>query len=40
MPGGVINIELDNDYHVLMQGPVCKVGDYSLDAECLVQEDF
>ncbi|WP_044274443.1 diaminopimelate epimerase [Pseudomonas fluorescens] len=40
MPGGVINIELDNDYHVLMQGPVCKVGEYSLDAECLVQEDF
>ncbi|MDO7926840.1 diaminopimelate epimerase [Pseudomonas sp. KFB-139] len=36
MPGGVITIELDDDYEVLMQGPVCKVGSYSLDTECLV----
>ncbi|QXH54766.1 diaminopimelate epimerase [Pseudomonas maumuensis] len=37
MAGGVIMIELDNDYNVLMQGPVCRVGLYSLDSECLAQ---
>jgi diaminopimelate epimerase len=39
MAGGVIMIELDDDYHVLMQGPVCRVGLYSLDSECLAQAD-
>lgn len=35
MPGGVISIELDSDYEVLMQGPVCRVGRYWLDDEAL-----
>lgn len=35
MPGGVINIQLGNDYDIQMQGPVCKVGRYELDTECL-----
>lgn len=39
MAGGVIMIELDDEYHVLMQGPVCRVGLYSLDSECLAQVD-
>jgi len=39
MAGGVIMIELDDDYHVLMQGPVCRVGLYTLDSECLTQAD-
>ncbi|MFK0089720.1 diaminopimelate epimerase [Pseudomonas sp. NPDC090755] len=39
MPGGQITIELDDENNVLMQGPVCKVGLYSLDKECLAQLD-
>ncbi|MNF62106.1 Diaminopimelate epimerase [compost metagenome] len=35
MPGGRIQIVLDENFEVLMQGPVCCVGRYSLDAECL-----
>lgn len=35
MPGGRIQIVLDENFEVLMQGPVCRVGRYSLDAECL-----
>ncbi|MDH4873407.1 diaminopimelate epimerase [Pseudomonas sp. BN515] len=35
MPGGMIQIVLDDDFDVLMQGPVCRVGSYSLDPECL-----
>ncbi|WP_129932443.1 MULTISPECIES: diaminopimelate epimerase [unclassified Pseudomonas] len=37
MPGGEITIELDEDNHVLMKGPVCKIGRYWLDPECLAQ---
>ncbi|UXZ47361.1 diaminopimelate epimerase [Pseudomonas soli] len=37
MPGGQITIELDDENNVLMQGPVCKVGQYWLDQECLSQ---
>jgi len=37
MAGGQITIELDDEYNVLMQGPVCKVGRYWLDQECLAQ---
>ncbi|WP_200625806.1 diaminopimelate epimerase [Pseudomonas sp. LAM2023] len=37
MPGGQITIELDEAYNVLMQGPVCKIGRYWLDQECLSQ---
>ncbi|TFF42595.1 diaminopimelate epimerase [Pseudomonas sp. RIT623] len=37
MPGGQIAIELDDHYNVLMQGPVCKIGQYCLDQECLTQ---
>ncbi|MDC6382027.1 diaminopimelate epimerase [Pseudomonas graminis] len=38
MPGGVISIELDENLEVLMKGPVCKVGTYTLDPECLIIE--
>ncbi|MCY1437308.1 Diaminopimelate epimerase [compost metagenome] len=36
MPGGMIHIVLDENFEVLMQGPVCRVGRYSLDPECLI----
>ncbi len=35
MPGGTIRIELSDDYEVRMQGPVCRVGSFALDPECL-----
>jgi diaminopimelate epimerase len=35
MPGGRIRIVLDENFEVLLQGPVCRVGRYCLDAECL-----
>ncbi|MDT4847659.1 Diaminopimelate epimerase [compost metagenome] len=35
MPGGRIQIVLEENFEVLMQGPVCRVGRYSLDPECL-----
>ncbi|MRK22054.1 diaminopimelate epimerase [Pseudomonas sp. JG-B] len=35
MPGGLIQIVLDENFEVLMRGPVCRVGRYCLDRECL-----
>ncbi|GLZ86326.1 diaminopimelate epimerase [Metapseudomonas resinovorans] len=34
MPGGLIQIVLDENFEVLMRGPVRRVGRYSLDEEC------
>lgn len=35
MPGGTLHIELSPDFHVKMQGPVCRIGSFALDPECL-----
>ena len=35
MPGGTIHIELDAACNVKMQGPVCRIGSFALDPECL-----
>jgi diaminopimelate epimerase len=35
MPGGRIQIVLEDNFEILMQGPVCRVGRFSLDPECL-----
>lgn len=35
MPGGVLRIEIDDSFHVRMQGPASKVGDIELAAEFL-----
>lgn len=35
MPGGVLKIEVDDSFHVRMQGPASKVADFDLAAEFL-----
>tara|TARA_B100000686_G_C16674937_1_gene908620 strand:- start:326 stop:1180 length:855 start_codon:yes stop_codon:yes gene_type:complete len=35
MPGGLINITVNEDYSIHMRGPVTRVGSMSLDPECL-----
>ena len=38
MPGGKIDIKVNEDYSISMRGPVTRVGRMSLDPECLDQE--
>ena len=35
MPGGQIDLRIDDDYNVTMTGPATKVGSMTLDPECL-----
>jgi diaminopimelate epimerase len=35
MPGGEIQLRIDDDYNVLMNGPATRVGTMTLDPECL-----
>ncbi len=35
-PGGDIAIQVDDDFNVIMRGPVTRVGEFELDCECLV----
>ncbi len=36
MPGGQIQLQIDDDYNVLMKGPATRVGRMNLDMECLL----
>ena len=40
MPGGQIDITINEDYSISMRGPVTRVGRISLDPECLDSEIF
>ena len=35
MPGGIIQLHIDEEFNVLMKGPATRVGQITLDSECL-----